>query len=167
MADGGRADAGGGLTCENYCTLIEANCTGANDQFASMQNCLDTCESYPRGMLTDTMGNTLGCRIYHSMAAASDPGTHCGHAGPLGGGECGEPCESFCTIAMGQCPMAYASMDACMTACAGYRAGMYNTMATSGNTLACRMYHLTVAATDPAGHCGHIGVDSPTCMGRR
>ena len=34
---------------------------------------------------------------------------------------------------------------------------------TSGNNLACRMYHLSVAATEGAQsvHCGHLGAGGP------
>lgn len=160
---GGDVDGGGTPDCATYCASIEASCTGANDQFSSLENCMDTCAAFPVGTSADVSGNTLGCRTYHSGAAVGDPATHCPHAGPFGDGACGTPCESFCTLAVELCPDAYASLDACNTACAGFTEGDYSTAATGGDTLACRLYHLTVAATDPTGHCGHVGADSPTC----
>ena len=42
----------------------------------------------------------------------------------------------------------------------------YDAGDSSGNTLACRLYHLTVAATDAgsaATHCPHTVADSPVC----
>jgi hypothetical protein len=170
-AGGGGDDAGGdtdgGMTvtldCATYCGRIMTACTAGNAQYASMDNCMDTCAAFPEGAISDTGGNTLGCRIYHAGAAADDADMHCSHAGPLGDGACGGDCESFCTIAVDLCPAAYASMGMCMGACDGYTPGDYSTASTSGDTLACRMYHLTAASTDPVPHCTHIGSTSPTC----
>jgi len=55
----------------------------------------------------------------------------------------------------------YTDMNACMTACAGFaKTPEYSTATTTGNTLACRVYHLTNAAAQTVGtmannHCGH------------
>jgi hypothetical protein len=56
-----------------------------------------------------------------------------------------------------------------MTACAAIPSnGMkYNTSFTSGNTIECRLYHLSVAASDAASattHCPHTSVVSSQCM---
>lgn len=167
--DSGTADSGTvapTLDCATYCGRIMTACTGGNAQFASMDNCMDTCAAYPEGAIEDMAGNTLGCRIYHAGAAGASPAdadTHCSHAGPLGDGVCGTACESFCTIAEDQCPDAYASMGMCMTGCATFTPGDYSTASTSGNTLACRMYHLSVASTQPDPHCGHVTLISSTC----
>ncbi|MDQ3031506.1 MAG: hypothetical protein M3Y87_03750 [Myxococcota bacterium] len=166
--DSGMTDSGvvaPTLDCATYCGRIMTACTGDNAQFASMDNCMDTCGAYDEGTIDDMAGNTLGCRIYHAGVAATDPVTHCSHAGPLGDGVCGAACESFCTIADDQCPDAYASMGMCMTACAAFTPGDYSTASTSGNTLACRMYHLSVASTQPDPHCGHVTTVSSTCGG--
>jgi hypothetical protein len=41
----------------------------------------------------------------------------------------------------------------------------YNASITSGNSFACRMYHLTAAAgVDPVFHCPHIQLASATCQ---
>jgi hypothetical protein len=40
----------------------------------------------------------------------------------------------------------------------------YSTAVVSGDSYACRLYHLTQAAVDPVVHCGHIVEASPTCQ---
>ena len=77
------AATGGGQTCADFCTLVAANCAGARDPFTSATDCMTKCATVPVGMATDTMGNTLGCRIYHAGAAKSSnmPDVHCPHTG--------------------------------------------------------------------------------------
>src|ERR1041385_3222652 len=70
-------------SCMTYCTQVQANCTGAQAQYPTMDQCMGTCATFPVGTLADTTGNTLGCRQYHSGAPSqSAPMTHCYHAGP-------------------------------------------------------------------------------------
>lgn len=164
------------LDCTAYCTEIQANCTGANAQYPDMAHCIATCASFAVGTskVTDTSGNTLGCRIYHGgdpskMAAA----THCVHAGP--GGDLitaaspafcsgGDVCASFCALEIEACgsldaPLPgnprdatnnplfqYQNLADCMASCAGFdKTHAYGTTA-AGNSLACRLYHATSAA---------------------
>src|SRR5438477_13103000 len=86
------------LSCMNYCTTIMGACTGANAQYDTMADCVASCAHYPVGTAADQMGNTLGCRTYHAMAAQTAASTHCIHAGPSGAGLCGTPCEGFCSL---------------------------------------------------------------------
>jgi DNA mismatch repair ATPase MutL len=69
-------------TCEDYCAAYETACA---DQFVTdytdNAGCLADCAAFAVGETTDTMGDTLGCRIYHTTAAVADPTTHCPHAG--------------------------------------------------------------------------------------
>jgi hypothetical protein len=166
----GGAGGGGMMTAaEKYCANMKANCTGANAQYPNDASCAAAAAAVPAGMDADMAGNTLGCRVYHSGAAASDAATHCPHAGPGGDGACGSICEGFCDIAVKTCATEWPDKAACMTACAAFpAAGMkYNTSFTAGNTVECRLYHLSVAATDAASattHCPHTKVDSSTCM---
>lgn len=164
------------LTCDYYCSTIM---TGCNDkmktqQYADMASCLATCAGFFKtGALSDTMGDTLGCRIYHAGVASKDAMsalTHCGHAGPTGGdkdvsdaagGPCGEGCESFCAIQAKVCTGAnqvYADIPTCMAACKMAPADVadYSIADTATNDFGCRMYHLTAAASAPALHCAHI-----------
>ncbi len=171
-ADSGTAAA---PSCAAYCTEVQANCTGNNQQYGSTDACNGICATFAPGTAADTSGATLGCHIYHGGAPAkSDPATHCPHAGPLGGGHCGTDCENFCTEAVAVCGSQasppYTDKAACMTACGNFKGTdmvPYNAAATSGDSLACRMYHLSVASTGAAmamTHCAHIAMTSPVCL---
>ncbi len=97
-----------------------------------------------------------------------DPVTHCPHAGPAGEGVCGAECESFCTLAAGLCTGAnkqWPDMASCMTDCATFpTTPQYNASVTSGNSYACRLYHLTAASITPSVHCPHIQKMSAVCQ---
>ncbi len=155
------------LSCENYCTQIASSCTGGNQQYGSMTECMATCGHFPLGALADTTGNTLGCRTYHAGAAMTGADVHCRHAGPGGDGACGANCLGFCTLVLGSCTGAmapYADMNACMTACGGFDTNPpYSSMQTGGNTFACRLYHATMASANPGMHCSHTAATSQTC----
>jgi hypothetical protein len=157
------------------------NCTGAQAQYPNMDSCKDVCAAFTApGMLGDQSGDTLGCRIYHAGApAVANPTLHCPHAGPTGGdkdpmgtaGVCGEPCTSFCSIAAKNCPTEYSTdggMPQCMASCKAFTAdtAAYSTALTSGNTMGCRFYHLSVASVpaNAAMHCPHILPVSTACM---
>jgi hypothetical protein len=164
------------LDCPTYCAEIQANCTGANAQYADMTTCMAACTSFQAGAskVTDTSGNTLGCRIYHAGAPAkSMPAVHCPHAGP-GGDQIpaatpavcsgGDICESFCALEIKACgsldaPLPgsptdatgnplfqYQNMDNCKTLCAGFDKTHPYSLASAGDSLACRLLHATSAA---------------------
>jgi hypothetical protein len=176
------------LDCPTYCGKITANCTGANAQYGGSDaadataHCMTTCAKFPVGAVTDTGGQaTLGCRINHAdnaVKAGMTPEVHCPHAGPAGdkidaAGTCGSPCANFCQLEIAVCGLAgamptgqYASMAACMTACANFDKTHPYTVNTAtfpaatprGDSLACRMYHTTNAAVSAAlavTHCPH------------
>src|SRR5262249_46154681 len=129
-------DGGGTPTVDAYCALIQANCTAANAQYASLDDCKKAAAALPIGTSTsETAGDDLGCRTYHSNAAKTDATTHCPHAGPFGGGGAGlvcgpaadaganPQCEAFCKIALAACNGAnvvFADAAACATACAAF-----------------------------------------------
>lgn len=132
---------------------------------------MGSCAAIPQnGKDMDASGNTMQCRVYHTGAAASGADLHCPHAGPSGGGACGSLCESFCSIATAVCPTEWPQENDCMTACMGWTAAGMNYNAadyTAGNTTECRLYHLSVAASDAASatmHCPHTVAASPVCM---
>ncbi|WAS90107.1 hypothetical protein [Nannocystis punicea] len=161
---GGDTDAG----CQMYCAAMMASCTGTNAQYPSNESCLGACGGLPPGSPGETSGNSLACRAYHAGMASIDPGVHCVHAGPSGAGACGQNCEGFCAIATSICPTEHPSPGDCMATCANFMdTEPYNAEDAAGNTLACRLYHLTIAATGPAEaqvHCGHTIEASPPCM---
>ena len=162
---GGAEDTAGNFDCATYCARITANCTAGNAQYTNLQLCEATCATFDMGAQSDTTGNTLGCRLYHSDAAAGDPATHCTHAGPGGNGMCGSNCQGFCTTAVRTCPAVWPEQAACETTCAGFSdAESYDAGDAAGNTLACRLYHLTVATVFPDEHCPHTAAMSSTCL---
>ena len=157
------------LTCDYYCTSVMTACTGDNAQYASMDACLDYCNvsgAILGGALEDTVGNTLGCRIYHAgVASTTEPDLHCAHAGPSGGNVCGTWCENYCSLASANCSGTnelFVDGDACAAACAAFPdTGAPG--AVSGDNVQCKIYHLGVAGSDgetsAAVHCPHGGVD--------
>ena len=164
-------DDGGGdeQSCESYCTSIMANCTGANQQYGGMADCVTTCSNFPVGAAADTSGNTLGCRTYHADAAMAGPDVHCRHAGPGGNNACGADCLGFCSLVLSECTGANAQyggdMGQCMTACGAFATTpAYSSSTTSGNSVACRLYHATAASLNPGTHCAHTAATSATCQ---
>lgn len=85
------ADANVPQTCAGYCAQITSACTGVDAQYADEADCMAQCTAlaWPAGTDADMTTDTLGCRIYHSIAAGGDPSTHCIHAGATGGNACG------------------------------------------------------------------------------
>ena len=156
---------GAAPTCADYCAKIQASCRagsgdgGGHAQYASSADCAMQCTTaagWPAGNLGDTTGNTIGCRLYHAGAAASDPVTHCPHAGPTGGDMCGSWCDNYCQLMAKNCSGANAVYDAaaCMTKCPTIPSNG-QPGDTSGNSVQCRIYHLGVAAANPTLHCAH------------
>jgi hypothetical protein len=161
-----------------------ANCTatggdggvGATQQYASLSDCLNSCKAFPVGTSTDTSGNTLGCRANHAALAKMDPKTHCPHAGPGGAGVCGANCAGYCQIAQMYCTTAnaakvYDSLADCMSVCGATADTVpYSTAVQEGPSVACFLYHVEEASSDPPEHClGDLakvagGKNSITCM---
>lgn len=156
-------------SCEAYCASVMSACTADAAQYGSMDACLGSCAALELGTAADFTGDTIGCRMHHAAEAAEGNTEHCDHAGPMGAGECGENCEGFCAIAVHTCTGAnevWASVADCMTDCAMIDDSVeYNALVQDGNSLACRMYHLTMASEPGnAHHCDHIALDSPVCL---
>jgi hypothetical protein len=143
-----------------------------NVQFAQMAQCNATAAGYPNNAVDDAsnanLGNNLGCREYHAQASISDPGFHCEHAGPSGGGACGKRYEAWGSI-LAAAPCNDPSVDQFVaqvgvaTANAAVPTGVstaspylpYNTsFDTDKNTQICRIYHLGVASI-ATSHCSH------------
>lgn len=158
------------LDCPTYCARIQTNCTGANAQYANTDQCTTACMSFAVGTskVTDTAGNTLGCRINYAVAASTMASTQCPHAGP--GGDLitaaapafcsgGDVCTSFCTLEIQACgsidvPLSgnpkdsfgsplyeYKNFDGCMRLCPAWdKTHGYSVMPVStGDSLACRL----------------------------
>ena len=153
------------LDCASYCTAILGACTNERAQYESMASCLGACEHLPVGALGETTGNTLGCRIYHTEFAQQDPVTHCEHAGPGGGSMCGaSTCDGFCTVAPIICPTQWQAAT-CANRCGALTSVPPYSINSTGDTLECRLYHLTAATVDAATHCPHTDrMNSATCQ---
>lgn len=151
------------LDCASYCGAIQTACTGTLAQYESVNACLGTCEHLPVGALGDMTGNTLGCRVYHTDFARQDPMTHCEHAGPAGGTMCGTTCEGFCSVAPIVCPTQWQANN-CAQQCGGLATVPPYSINSVGDTIECRLYHLTNATVDPTTHCPHVDrLASVTC----
>jgi hypothetical protein len=172
-------DAGDPNSCAAYCQNIQAACMGNNAEYINEFVCQQMCFHFEPGVPGTESGNSLACRIWHTTAAKTDPATHCRHAGPLGGGVCGDqPCSEFCTLTQALCSTQaappYTSESACDTACPNFTydeaTNDGDLIEESGNTLNCRIYHLESAydtQDNPdatSTHCPHTAVVSATCQ---
>lgn len=181
---GGATDSGSqssSLTCAEYCDTIMKNCTGGDgsqgdsgpngtrthQQYTSKDNCLAACKAFPVGTKGDAAGNTLGCRLTHATLAATDPATHCPHAGPGGDGVCGSTCDGYCQLVDMFCTGAskiYSSDAACHERCSATADDeRFDIGIQDGNHVACLIYHAQEAPLNPPDHC--VGDLSPVDAG--
>jgi hypothetical protein len=173
-------DAGvdaGAFSCANYCSTIMANCTGNNAEYLSTAICAQMCPVFDIGTTVgDTADDTLGCRLFHAMAATTPIAAdlHCRFAGPLGGDHCGDPREAFCALDTSYCvapnPVPYTGgQGGCQTATQPIKyivAGAGDLTSEATNTLNCRLWHMETAYTSAAYgsiHCPHTELMSSTC----
>lgn len=154
--------------CESYCTTISETCTGDMQQYGTTQQCLDVCATLTPGSVDDDQDNTVGCRLHYANEAAEDPEGFCRAAGPGGDEICGGDCQGFCQIQSEACvgdDEQFANNTDCISACTNFDDSVpYSSNVVDGDSRACRLYHLTVAATNPEVHCPHITADSPVCL---
>jgi hypothetical protein len=166
---GGVASQGGStstsldVSCRNYCSTIQSACvSGSNTQYKSDLSCMKSCLAFAPGTLADASINTLGCRFNRALAAVANPDQNCAAAGPSGGGVCGTNCNAYCAMMLTTCSTVYEDLATCDAACesmTGVAETSYHSPQ-SGNTLQCRIYHVTFAAEgSPEIHCVHA---SPT-----
>ena len=153
--------------CALYCGTILSACGDGLGQYPAAVNCVHACQALPPGEAGAMSGNSLACRREHAALAIGDPQTHCVHAGPGGAGVCGTDCEGFCAIATATCPNEHPELGTCLETCTAWNDDEpYDVDDATGDTLACRLYHLMVAAADApsaATHCPHTVTASPPC----
>jgi hypothetical protein len=149
--------------CQEYCDTVATSCTGPNAQFASAVACLAVCALLDPGTPGDTSGNTVECRLGRAQLAAGtgEPGNYCFSAGPGGAGACGSNCDGFCTLMTQKCTE-LGDDAACLQACAqvpdlaqGSTKQTYNASLQAGDSLQCRLFHVSAASVDPGTHCIH------------
>jgi hypothetical protein len=188
VGTGGSTGAGGTApiaVCTSYCTTIMAACTGQNQQYANMDNCMKTCAYMTAGSPTDDGVNTADCRINQAKLAAMDTAaikSKCWSAGPLTYGACGDNDELFCAVAMNYCAgkVDYKSLADCLTTAASLNQvvnfgdpGTYNATYTPGpdvtskDTLECRGFYLFIDALQSTANqtadCPNVSNVSPAC----
>jgi len=122
------------------------------------------------GFWDSTMGDSLGCRLYHNGAVPTLGKSHCDHADQSGGNTCGLWCEVYCDLIQKNCKgdnEQYKDTPTCMSACANIAATGKDNDA-SGNTIQCRIYHAGVAGNPSSNakeHCPHAGKDGAGACG--
>ena len=152
--------------CSEYAATCASN--GHSDPYV---DCVAATVSLMHGTIgATTAGNTLSCRVYHLSLAKSSPlnaAIHCPHASLTGGGVCVDPSppppasfcsdyDSVCSVPSKGVPYADCGSSVAMMAPGTPGSGA------SADTLACRQYHLGLAATgDNAAtiHCPHASLD--------
>lgn len=156
-----------GSDCEAWCTLLETACSTQYQQVA--HDCVNLCESAlidrkSFHLERDFHGNTVQCRLVHSMVALEDPRAHCPHAAFIPTALCvaEQPsCEDLCHTTQGLCQGELAVWEdeaQCRATCALFELGANNDDA--GPSVGCRVYHAHTAAVDhalAALHCSHAG----------
>jgi hypothetical protein len=159
--------------CETFCGEVGSSCTGSNQVYLNATQCNGMCSSMDLGNFDEfTQDNTVACRTQKAEAAGNEVEDaekvpDCQAASPTGGNDdtgvnnCYAPgtdgaCETYCKTYPHVCP-SIPLLDDCVNACAGlHHAGSFNlTDNYTGDTLECRLVHLSAATQDPKTHCPH------------
>jgi hypothetical protein len=165
---------GGGSNCSSYCRTVMEACPGDVAVYADQKTCERTCALFKPGNASNPEGNTLACRAQQAEVAlqfSSDPKesrSNCAAAGPGGDKQCttfsdNPDCEGYCTIYMAACKTTkdwgFSNFDQCVSRCAAFPRAESFTVADgdSGDTLACRLHHATLALDDPDNNCASAG----------
>lgn len=155
--------------CLDYCDTVMASCTGMNQQYASQQVCLLACELMDPGAPGATTGNNVTCRLSRAelAAATGEPANYCYTAGPGGGDVCGTDCDGYCTLMTAKC-RELGTFNQCLAACSIVpdlslppNPQFYNISMQSGDSLQCRLFHVTASTLDPVNHCTHAAGNMP------
>jgi hypothetical protein len=175
---GGSGDAGAaGETgapvdlCDQYCDLMEANCSGNDEQYRDRDQCEKICHLLPAGAEGDADDDSIACRLKYvdkmRYANGSELSVYCHQAGPGGDGRCGSVCEAYCALMAEVCTADtagayhFASDSDCMKTCNALPAAPVaysstNPEVSDGNHALCRLFHVTSAAmADADEHCEH------------
>ncbi len=168
-----------GPTCADYCTKVTQVCSEASTRQYGMgalpegktgyDECLIYCSKeakLPSGSTSDSYGNTVGCRLFHTLKAeqvaasidvcsmsesdraakVAEIDALCEAAGKSGGESCGSTCDNFCHVATARCTganQAFESASQCEKNCNNYADGQ--PLDTSGNSKWCRLNFLAAA----------------------
>ncbi|KIV98946.1 uncharacterized protein PV09_09331 [Verruconis gallopava] len=73
------------------CQLQAQFCTGGNQVYSSVDECIGVLMSKPYGTFDEAWGDNVVCRRVHVLLTPLRPAVHCAHVGPTGGGKCVDP----------------------------------------------------------------------------
>jgi hypothetical protein len=146
--------------CKEYCERVTGTCREQNAQYLTVEACLALCERLDFSVESDAgTSDALACRLAQARLAKStgEPGSYCDQAGPGGGHSCGGECQNYCQLLADICPQDYAMVDDCPAECAKLASrGTFEVLQDQqGNTVQCRLAHLTSATLDAPMHCPH------------
>ena len=160
---------GNSAQCKAYCTLVMDACKGDNAVYTTEEICLGVCANLDPGDGEDTTGNTVACRAYQAKLAKDEP-DYCKGAGPGGNDVCGTDCEAYCQLFPNVCPKdyEYQSIDDCEEYCKALPSQAdYDVVRDhSGDTIECRLVHVSSATVLPVDHCPHATIrpTKPYCI---
>jgi len=154
--------------CGEFCDTVMANCKGENQVYGERAKCMGVCKTWDVGDPTEPQNtNTLACRLREVKLAGSDtdentPG-HCRSAGPEGL-NCGGACESYCQLYERSCGEVQCGSNAnCVAKCKGLRNKKTFDLEDDyyGNSLQCRLIHLSNSTVGGKTHCTHGYLSTP------
>jgi hypothetical protein len=164
--------------CERYCDAVMTNCKGRYEQYQEFSQCVEVCQRMDPGEPNDRDVDTVECRVRQAGFAKSEPFVYCKSSGPLGAGECGSNCVSYCNLMQRTCtaattegnlePSYFDATEECLASCTALvpdenTPDQYTTSSEVepasfiGNHVYCRAYHVTSAIVEgaPDEHCPH------------
>lgn len=171
----GNATGAGGIGCVNCHTgsgptlqldgtaaemYAELTTEAANDGSGTGEDFRINMAGYPEKslLLTNPLSGNSEDHPQKPFASAADPRYQLLYRWVQEGYENDGYCEDYCTEIQATCNggnAQYASEADCLAACGAMARGANGD--TDVDTLECRLYHLTAAAGDAAGHCAHAG----------
>ncbi len=158
--------------CSAYCDTVMDVCRGEDAVYTTPELCLAVCALLDPGDPVEPVGNTVACRQQQAKAAELEPAEHCRYLGPGGNGKCGSDCDAYCELFPTVCPdyVKYETTASCLKACRGLiDQDSFDVEADyDGDTIECRLVHLTSATLRPKEHCPHAPLvpGGPVCVGK-
>jgi hypothetical protein len=158
--------------CKDYCASVMDACHDEFAVYTTLELCMGVCAQLDPGDDNEfAMTNTVACRANQVLAAKAEPDTNCKSAGPGGNGQCGTDCDAYCDLFPKVCPdqNEYPNKAACLQACSGLpEQNSFNVVTDhGGDTIECRLVHVSSATVDPKTHCPHAPIrpSQPWCAG--
>ncbi|MBK9037545.1 MAG: hypothetical protein IPL61_40930 [Myxococcales bacterium] len=112
----------------------------------------------PLGEPATHAGHTVACRTFQAAAAELDAAAHAPSAGPAARRRVRERLRELLRDDRRICGdlSPYATSAECLSACAGFASlSPFDASDIAGDTIECRLYHLTAASVAPGTHCPH------------